>query len=113
MDLSDARGMKRPRTDYDDVCPNSDSVAQPQRSTPWFPDGNIVLEAEQSQFRVYRGILAVNSEVFRDMFNLAQAGGEEVDGCPIVQLSDKAEDLRHVLDALHNSKQYIFNINKK
>jgi len=76
-------------------------------SVPWFDDGNIILEAELTQFKVYRGILSANSEVFRDMFAIAQAGGNgevEVEGCPVVHLQDKAADLRHVLEVLHDSK---------
>jgi hypothetical protein len=78
------------------------SASQPQCSTPWFDDGNIVLEAEGKQFRVYRGILSENSVVFNDMFDLSRPGGEgEVEGCPVVRLSDRAEDLRIVLEVLH------------
>lgn len=76
---------------------------QPVRSVPWFEDGNIILEAELEQFKVYRGILAANSEVFRDMFALASSDGQSsVDGCPIVHLSDAAQDVRIVLGALHD-----------
>lgn len=75
-----------------------------KRSQPWFEDGNVILEAEQTQFRVYRGILAANSAIFKDMFQFAKPGdGGNIDGCPVVQLSDSSEDLQHVLEVLHDA----------
>ncbi|KAI0783929.1 hypothetical protein BC629DRAFT_1518200 [Irpex lacteus] len=35
----------------------------------WFEDGNVVLVAETTGFRVYRGLLARHSEIFHDMFS--------------------------------------------
>src|ERR1700691_1251235 len=82
---------------------SSDEPPRPgTRSVPWFDDGNIVLEAEQTQFRVYRGILSENSVVFKDMFDLSRPGDErEVEGCPVVHLADSADDLLIVLEVLH------------
>ncbi|KZP03561.1 hypothetical protein FIBSPDRAFT_968884 [Athelia psychrophila] len=80
------------------------------RSTPWFEDGNIVLETDRVQFKVYRGILAANSPIFSNMFQDAEAqdqGGKLVDGCHVVHLSDKPQDLAHVLEALHNSRKQV------
>lgn len=73
---------------------------------PWFEDGNIILQAEWTQFKVYRGILAKNSEIFKDMFAMPlPAAGEELeDGCPVVHLSDRAEDWHHVLGALFDRR---------
>ena len=69
----------------------------------WFEDGNVVLVAEDRvAFRVYRGILSMNSEVFSDMFASPQPpGSAEWEGCPIVHLSDTATDILHLLTALH------------
>ncbi|KZP26088.1 hypothetical protein FIBSPDRAFT_733103, partial [Athelia psychrophila] len=59
------------------------------------------------QFKVYKGILAANSAIFRDMFANAQAQeGELVDGCPVVHLADKPQDLEHVLEALYDSRKW-------
>ncbi|KZP26072.1 hypothetical protein FIBSPDRAFT_682180, partial [Athelia psychrophila] len=78
------------------------------RSKPWFEDGNIVLETEGVQFKVYMGILADNSAIFRDLFTIAQAQeGELVDGCPVIHLGDKPQDLAHVLEALHHSRKWL------
>lgn len=86
---------KRPRTDPDES--ESQSLPEYTRSTPWFEDGNIVLETERVQFKVYKGILAANSAIFRDMFTIAQAQEVELaDGCPVVHLADKPRYLEHI-----------------
>jgi hypothetical protein len=75
------------------------------RSEIWYEDGNIILQAETTQFRVYRGILGDSSQVFRDMFNLPQPVGELlVEGCPVVHLSDSAEDWGYVLNSLYKRR---------
>ncbi|KAF7984434.1 hypothetical protein HWV62_14506 [Athelia sp. TMB] len=68
----------------------------------WFEDGNVVLQAERTQFRVYRGMLARNSSVFRDMFSIPQPAPSEesADGCAVVCLPDAAQDVEIVLRAL-------------
>ncbi|TCD68723.1 hypothetical protein EIP91_010007 [Steccherinum ochraceum] len=69
----------------------------------WFKDGNVVLVAEKIGFRVYQGILAEYSDVFRDMFTMPQpADSEMVDQCPVVRLSDTASDLECILHALYD-----------
>ncbi|KAJ6509165.1 hypothetical protein C8R47DRAFT_1191489 [Mycena vitilis] len=62
----------------------------------WFEDGNIVIQAENSQYRVFRGMLAARSPVFQDMLSLPQPPETElVDGCPFVRLPDRALEPRH------------------
>ena len=93
--------------------PHSDSAANESlpireciRSEPWFEDGNVVLQAEKVQFKVYMGILAANSAIFRDMFAVARADkGDAVEGCPVVHLDDNPEQLAYFLDALHDSRK--------
>ncbi|KAF7318661.1 BTB domain-containing protein [Mycena chlorophos] len=70
----------------------------------WRPYGDIVLQAESTQFRVNRDILALQSSVFRDMFLLPQpADPPMVDGCPLVFLpGDSAEDWECLLDLLYD-----------
>lgn len=107
MDLSDQHPAKRQRTEVDvsetEPVVVNDTNTTPKRSAPWYDDGNIVLEAELTQFRVYRGILCESSEVFKDLFSVPQPPSAEVlvDGCPVVHLSDSADDLQHVLKALY------------
>ncbi|KAF8208572.1 hypothetical protein K438DRAFT_1961174 [Mycena galopus ATCC 62051] len=54
------------------------------RSTEyWFDDGNIVLQAESTQFRVAKSVLSRHSSVFRDMFTLPLPADEPtVENCP-------------------------------
>ncbi|KAJ7753408.1 hypothetical protein DFH07DRAFT_774153 [Mycena maculata] len=50
----------------------------------WFEDGNLVIQAGNSQFRVYRGILAARSPVFHDILSIPQpADAELVDSCSL------------------------------
>ncbi|KAJ7494261.1 hypothetical protein B0H11DRAFT_2190590 [Mycena galericulata] len=52
----------------------------------WFEDGNIVIQAGNSQFRVYRGILAARSSVFQDMLSFPQPPDSELfEGCPLTR----------------------------
>jgi hypothetical protein len=71
----------------------------------WFPDGTVVLRAENVLFRTYIGALAGASAVFRDMFALPQptaAEGQEVyEGLPFVRLADTAFDVTQFLRSLH------------
>ena len=72
-----------------------------QRSEFWFDDGNLVLVAGDTAFRIYRGLLAVQSRVFENMFVSASSSNDELlDGCPVVQLSDSPEDLVHLFRVL-------------
>lgn len=78
-----------------------------QHEEIWYDDGNVVLIAEASSFRVHKSILARHSEFFHDMFKLPQppqgdASSDDVQ-CPVVHTSESAEDLAHFLDAIYNS----------
>ncbi|EIW57011.1 uncharacterized protein TRAVEDRAFT_99074, partial [Trametes versicolor FP-101664 SS1] len=70
----------------------------------WFEDGNVILVAQDYEFRVFKGVLAHHSSVFRDMFSLSRPisaapveSSAVVDACLVVHLSDSPEDLRHIL----------------
>ena len=63
----------------------------------WFEDGNIILVSENVAFKVYRGLLAEHSSVFRSMLDVGQGRhnpADVVEGCPVVPLSDSPNDLR-------------------
>ncbi|GBE89238.1 hypothetical protein SCP_1502460 [Sparassis crispa] len=99
-------GRKRCRTD------EVDTVRLPQRSDEfWFTDGSIVLIAEGRAFRVHQSILAKNSQVFTDLFSISQPveqrQSETIDGCPLVHLSDSADDLLHLLRAVYDGRNYL------
>ncbi|KAJ7435943.1 hypothetical protein FB451DRAFT_1153424 [Mycena latifolia] len=74
----------------------------PQRDPElWFEDGNLVLQAGNSQFRVYRGILAARSPIFQDMLSFPQPPDSEmVDGCPLVRLPDAENEVSEFLKAI-------------
>ncbi|KAJ7154906.1 hypothetical protein C8R43DRAFT_885012 [Mycena crocata] len=70
----------------------------------WFPDHNLVLQAENRLFRVSGGILAARSSVFKDMLFLPQPETQPlIDGCPIVILHDSGIDAEYFLRALFDS----------
>jgi hypothetical protein len=66
-------------------------------------DGSIVILCENTLFKVPGGILAMNSQVFKDMLTLESnqpADVETYDDCPLVRLSDNVQDLEALLKAL-------------
>ncbi|EKM54767.1 uncharacterized protein PHACADRAFT_258837 [Phanerochaete carnosa HHB-10118-sp] len=77
----------------------------------WYDDGNVVLQAGDTLFKVYRGVLSRESPFFRDMFSLPQsdaATAECYDGCPIIPVHDKPVEMKKFLTATHNY-EYHFN----
>ncbi|KAF7326082.1 BTB domain-containing protein [Mycena kentingensis (nom. inval.)] len=92
----------------------NDSVPSAKRSRPddeevvrsniWMRAGDIVLQAENTQFRVNSDILARQSSVFADMFELGKQtkDEEQIEGCPIVHLSDSAKDWDALLTAFYD-----------
>ncbi|KAJ7119085.1 hypothetical protein C8R44DRAFT_625218 [Mycena epipterygia] len=74
----------------------------------WFEDGNLVIQAGNSQFRVYRGILAARSPVFGDMLAFPQPPDSElIDGCPLVHLPDAATEVALFLKALFDPEFFM------
>jgi hypothetical protein len=60
----------------------------------WFADSGLVVQAEQSLYRVSGAILAARSPVFKDMLSFTQPpDAETIDGCPVVRLPDSAADV--------------------
>lgn len=72
----------------------------------WFEDGNLILQAENSLFRIYSGFLAARSSVFRDMlaFPPPAEGNPMMDGCHIVTVYDSAKDMTVFLKAIMDSR---------
>ncbi|KAJ7684273.1 hypothetical protein DFH06DRAFT_1155170 [Mycena polygramma] len=70
----------------------------------WFDDGNLIIQAEDRQFRVYRGVLGARSPIFQDMLSFPQPSDSElVDGCPLVRLPDSALEVTVFLRAIFDS----------
>ncbi|KAJ6567045.1 hypothetical protein B0H19DRAFT_939766 [Mycena capillaripes] len=71
----------------------------------WFEDGNLVIQAENSQYRVFRSILARASPIFHDMLSFPQPPESElVDGCPFVRLPDRDSEVAPFLRAIFDSE---------
>lgn len=72
---------------------------------PWFDDGNLILEAGKTRFRISKGVLAARSPVFKEMLLFPQPLDEElVDGCPLVHMHDAPEDVGYFLRAIYDSR---------
>ncbi|KAL1692003.1 hypothetical protein GGG16DRAFT_52284 [Schizophyllum commune] len=87
------------------------------RSSLWIPDGNIVLEAEHTQFKFYRGLLARHSTFFRNLFDSMFPPGSDphieddielVEGCPVVCLADSADDVGYMLHFIVDTRAFEF-----
>lgn len=86
----------------------------------WFESGNVVIATSKMLFKVYDGILAMHSGVFKDMFSLPQTPKsgqqakmtmeqdgeaecvEELDGVPVVHIHDNPEEMEHFLSAIYD-----------
>ncbi|KAH9980275.1 hypothetical protein BGW80DRAFT_1434897 [Lactifluus volemus] len=83
------------------------------RGNPWFEDGNIILLVEDDDhnplkaFKVHRGLLARQSEVFDAMFDIPQPTSsmdsiEHVDGSPVIRMYDLPNELSNLIKALYD-----------
>jgi len=106
------RRSKRQRSD-DSFSVNvidAEPIPAVTRSEYWLDDGNIVLQAENVQFRVHRSVLARHSNIFKDMFGMPQPlqpEGPMVDGFPVVYLSDAADDVKTMLGIFYDNYKYV------
>ena len=75
----------------------------------WLADGNCVVVAKNTAFRVYKGILSLHSELFRDLFSLPNSGSSSdmMDGCPTVTVADDPRDIRCLFLVLCCGKEYV------
>ncbi|KAL4245875.1 hypothetical protein ABKN59_009203 [Abortiporus biennis] len=78
----------------------------------WYDDGGVVLQAESTLFRVYPGILATHSIVFKNKFASLKSENREdmYDGeCPLVHIpGEKAADVRIFLLALYDPRRNVW-----
>lgn len=107
MPSNDQPASKRKCIDDSHAANGPTEPVTPMRSSIWYPDGNIILQAEGFQFKVHKSILAQSSSVFDGMFSIPQppmADDELVEGCPVILLSDSSEDVEYVLQAICQRK---------
>ena len=80
----------------------------------WLADSNVILAVSipgsffrrLMAFRMYRRLISNQSGIFGDMFSSSNPSPDEsLDGCPIIRLSDSAEDLTYFLRVLLPSTQ--------
>lgn len=101
--MDDTSTAKRPRLEDgpESAGAGFGGTQEYEKGSVWLDDGNVVIVAERTAFKVLRSILSRNSDIFRDMFAMPQpANAEVMDGCPVVQLPDSKKDVAHVLSAL-------------
>lgn len=79
-----------------------------RHETLWFFDGNVVLIAEDVEFKLHQGVLARQSSVFGDMFIASDPDScEQIDNCPVVKLQDSPLDLAIFLEVVYDGFQYV------
>jgi hypothetical protein len=73
------------------------------QSDLWFDDGNIVLIVGSSAFKVHRGQLSRQSEVFDNLFSIPQPADQLLyEGAAWVELYDNPADVFYFLKALYD-----------
>ncbi|EKM49651.1 uncharacterized protein PHACADRAFT_214184 [Phanerochaete carnosa HHB-10118-sp] len=68
----------------------------------WFEDGNIVLQAEDTVFKVFKSVLSKHALLFADIFSLPQPSKEQeqYDGCVLVKVHDEPKHMATFLQAI-------------
>lgn len=95
------------RTAVEPKSATSDSDAgMVQHSEMWFDDGTIIIQAEDTQFRVYKGTLCRVSSVLREQVESMEALKDK-NKCPIFRLVDSATDVARVLRAIFD-RWYVY-----
>ncbi|KAF8957728.1 hypothetical protein BDZ97DRAFT_1737158 [Flammula alnicola] len=94
---------KRKRTEVDEEA--TSDVEHPTRSGDiWFEDGNIILQADNIQFRVHRSVLSNHSNFFKDLFMVPQPERELMtDNCSLVKMPDAAQDWQNLLAIVYHN----------
>ncbi|TCD68379.1 hypothetical protein EIP91_010888 [Steccherinum ochraceum] len=97
--MTDSRPAKRSRSDI----AYEPSINYERSKDFWFADGNVVLVAQNTAFRLHQGVLGRKSAIFQDMFAIPQPEDADIyEGCPKVELSDAAEDIEEMLAVLYD-----------
>ncbi|TFK22912.1 hypothetical protein FA15DRAFT_643399 [Coprinopsis marcescibilis] len=87
--------------------PHSTCIRSP---SCWFEDGNIVIRAENTLFRVHKSILSIQSTVLCDTFSVPQPmvhdPESESEGCLVLEFNDDSSaDWTHVLELIYYGLQ--------
>ncbi|KAI0055200.1 hypothetical protein BV25DRAFT_1895420 [Artomyces pyxidatus] len=109
-DTSNSRNKRQHREDEEEQI---NVVHSPDL---WLKDGNILIRTTskdtpptQILYKVHKHTLALHSSVFATLFDGPQealeVGSEHLDGIPVMDLPDEADDVRDFLKALYFPKQ--------
>lgn len=92
------------RVSHETISP-SPKFHELRRDDVWFEDGNLILQTDDALFRVYGGLLAARSSVFKDMlaFPPPPEGNLTHNDCPVVRIYDSSKDVRFFLNAIFDS----------
>ncbi|KAF6744277.1 hypothetical protein DFP72DRAFT_929612 [Ephemerocybe angulata] len=92
--------LKRQRTDE---SPVEEQLVESTRSEDfWFCDGSIVLQAENVQFKVHKGVLSRHSPIFETILSMPHTDDEPtVEECPVLNVHDDPKDVENMLTALY------------
>ncbi|KAF9526624.1 hypothetical protein CPB83DRAFT_816709 [Crepidotus variabilis] len=93
-----SRPIKRSRSETIDLVAEKQETVSSRNF--WFDDGNVVLRAEQTLFRVHGALLARHSKIFKEMFTVAQPDNSletTLQSTPVFSLSDTVVDLEQLL----------------
>ncbi|PIL26641.1 hypothetical protein GSI_11266 [Ganoderma sinense ZZ0214-1] len=68
----------------------------------WFEDGNVVVIADSTSFRIHRSVLARHSDLLADRLGSDHDHRDETpDGCPVIRVADSARSFRGLLSLLY------------
>jgi len=78
----------------------------------WFNDGNVILQAEETLYRVHSFMFARHCGVFKDMFSIPQPSVQteadlRIEGCPVIPLTDKIEDVENLISLLYDNNKWV------
>jgi hypothetical protein len=110
LDLGQRPG-KRPRTQSAELK-QEEADGRPtyeQHPELWFTDGNLVVVAEKTAFRIYRGVLVKHSAVLEDkLASVLDDGQIMYEGSPVLVLDDPAEWVAEMLALMFSLKTCVY-----
>ena len=96
-----SKKRKRDHTSTNFSTPTADPGIRKKHPEFWFEDGNIILVAQDVEFKVYKGPLIKQSPVFRDMLSLPQGPDSASESAlPVVHLPDHPHDIKWLLECV-------------
>lgn len=74
-------------------------------SQPWYPDGNIIIQVDTTQFRVHKSVLSKVSQAFADVFSIgSEEASKTLHGAAVVELShDNPSGVEAILTAAYDT----------